>query len=69
MVDMDFVIDGYGFLLPMNKQITFQEFANLISGYYDVSVPQNKEVCKFLKGTKGHIKRGHIAVQCMYEWS
>lgn len=67
MIDMDFVIDGYGFLLPMNKQVTFQEFADLISDYYDISVHQNKEVCEFLKDINGHIKRGHIAVQCSYE--
>lgn len=50
MIDFNFVVDAYGFLLPFNKPTTCMEWAEMIADYYDISVPQNKEACLRLQG-------------------
>ena len=67
MVDMDCVIDDYGFLLPLNKEVSFQEFADLISETFSLENKRNKVVFDFVKSQRGRVKRGVVATMCIYE--
>lgn len=47
-----YTVNAYGFLLPMNQNTSWKEFADIISKYYSLKNPQNKEVVRVLQGLK-----------------
>lgn len=43
-----YAVEAYSYLLDVNRQFTYAEFAQVISYYYDINNPQTAEVVRVL---------------------
>ena len=62
-VDMNYVLQAYGFLININQEISSQEFAKQIGEYYSLNCWHNKIVYDFLMNLDKTIKRTYNSYQ------
>jgi hypothetical protein len=58
----NFIVDNFGFLIPINTIVTSTEFANLIRDSYDITTERNLAVYEYLLSVEFHVSSSSLGI-------